>query len=116
MRALFLASLFCVAIVFSCSLILVWEVSVNEKDVRPFYPTSFVVVLVLFLSLVTAFMAFVERKTRRPIALIWYVMAAILIISFWAGLPIVMTHKAIISWQRPALAAMSNLDSSWSIR
>lgn len=116
MRALFLGGLFCVAIVFSFSLILVWEVSVNEKDVRPFYPTSFVVGLVLFLSLVTAIMAFVERKTRRPIALIWYVMAVILFISFWAGLPIVMTHKAIISWQRPAMTDTSDLDASSSIR
>ena len=116
MRTLFLAGLFCVTIVFSFSLILVWEVGVDENVVRPFYPTSFVVGLVLLISLVTAIMAFVERKTRRPIALIWYVMAAILFISFWAGLPIVMTHKAIISWQRPAMTARSNLDSSSSIR
>lgn len=116
MRALFLVGLFCVTIVFSFSLILVWEVGVDENVVRPFYPTSFVVGLVLLISLVTAIMAFVERKTRRPIALIWYVMAAILFISFWAGLPIVMPHKAIISWQRPAVAAMSYLDSSSSIR
>lgn len=116
MRALFLAGLFCVTIVFSFSLILVWEVGVDENMVRPLYPTSFVVGLVLLISLVTAFMAFVERKTRRPIALIWYVLAAILFITFWIGLTIVMTHKFIISWQHPALAAMSNLDSSWSIR
>ncbi|MBB5036941.1 hypothetical protein [Prosthecobacter dejongeii] len=116
MRALFLAGLFCVTILFSCSLILVWEVGVDENMVRPFYPTSFVVELVLLISLVSGILAFVESKTRRPIALIWYVMVAILFIGFWAGLPIVMTHKAIISWQRPAMTARSNLDSTSSIQ
>lgn len=116
MRAFFLAGLLSIAIVFSCSLVLVWEVPVKENDVRRFYPTSFVVGLALLVLLVTGFMAFVERKIRRPIALGWYVLATILFITFWIGLPVVMTHKFIISWQRPAMAAMSNLDSSRSIR
>ncbi|MES2505284.1 MAG: hypothetical protein V4599_01175 [Verrucomicrobiota bacterium] len=116
MRAFFLAGLLSIAIVFSCSLVLVWEVPVKENDVRRFYPTSFVVGLVLLVFLVTGILALVERKTRRPIPLGWYVMATILHITFWTELPVIMTHKFIISWHRPGLAATSNLDSLRPIR